>query len=138
MRRSKNNGTFTRWNAMKQKVRRSSYPSDSMVGSREHYAKWNKLGGERQIPYDLIYKWNLINKATSMENITRDFVIKKKLTVTRVEVWGGNGGGGWKGEGLSGTCIKDIWAKPKRGMINGEKWAWLGWGRVVGRKWRQL
>ena len=22
----------------------------------EHYAKWNKPGGERQIPYDLIYK----------------------------------------------------------------------------------
>ena len=22
----------------------------------EHYAKWNKPGGERQIPYDLTYK----------------------------------------------------------------------------------
>ena len=30
--------------------------------SGEHYAKWNKPGGERQIPYDLTYKWNLINK----------------------------------------------------------------------------
>ena len=28
----------------------------------EHYAKWNKPGGERQTPYDLTYKWNLINK----------------------------------------------------------------------------
>ena len=28
----------------------------------EHYAKWNKPGDERQIPYDLTYKWNLINK----------------------------------------------------------------------------
>ena len=27
-----------------------------------HYAKLNKPGGERQIPYDLTYKWNLINK----------------------------------------------------------------------------
>ena len=35
---------------------------DSMDGTGEHYAKWNKLGGERQIPYDLTYKWNLINK----------------------------------------------------------------------------
>ena len=31
---------------------------DSMDGSREHYAKWNKLGGERQVAYDLTYKWN--------------------------------------------------------------------------------
>ena len=36
--------------------------SDSMDGTGEHYAKWNKPGGERQIPYDLTYKWNLINK----------------------------------------------------------------------------
>ena len=35
---------------------------NSMDGSGEHYAKWNKPGGERQIPYDLTYKWNLINK----------------------------------------------------------------------------
>ena len=33
-----------------------------MDGSGEHYAKWNKLGGERKIPCDLTYKWNLINK----------------------------------------------------------------------------
>ena len=35
---------------------------DSMDGTGEHYAKWNKLGGERQIPYDLTCKWNTINK----------------------------------------------------------------------------
>ena len=35
---------------------------NSMDGTGEHYAKWNKPGGERQIPYDLIFKWNLINK----------------------------------------------------------------------------
>ena len=33
----------------------------SMDGSGEHYAKWNKPGSERQIPYDLTYKWNIIN-----------------------------------------------------------------------------
>ena len=32
-----------------------------MDGTGEHYAKWNKPGGEGQIPYDLTYKWNLIN-----------------------------------------------------------------------------
>ena len=30
-----------------------------------HYAQWSKPGGERQIPYDLTYKWNLINKQAS-------------------------------------------------------------------------
>ena len=33
-----------------------------MDGTGEHYAKWNKLDGEKQILYDLTYKWNLINK----------------------------------------------------------------------------
>ena len=35
---------------------------NSKDGTGEHYAKWNKPGGERQIPYDLTYKWNLISK----------------------------------------------------------------------------
>ena len=34
----------------------------SMDGSGKYYAKWNKPGGERQIPYDLTFKWNLIKK----------------------------------------------------------------------------
>ena len=33
-----------------------------MDGTGEHDAKWNKPGGERQILYDLTYKWKLINK----------------------------------------------------------------------------
>ena len=33
-----------------------------MDGTTEHYAKGNKPGSERQIPYDLTYKWNLTNK----------------------------------------------------------------------------
>ena len=35
---------------------------DSMDGTGEPYAKWNKPGGEGQIPYDLTFIWNLINK----------------------------------------------------------------------------
>ena len=35
---------------------------DSMDGTGEHYAKWGKPDGEGQIPYDLTYMWNLINK----------------------------------------------------------------------------
>ena len=34
---------------------------NSMDGTGEYYAKWNKTGGERQRSYDLTYKWNLIN-----------------------------------------------------------------------------
>ena len=35
---------------------------DSMSGSGKHYAKWNKPGNERQIPYDLTMNRNLIDK----------------------------------------------------------------------------
>ena len=35
---------------------------NSMDGPGEHYAKCNKPGRERQIPYDLTHMWNLINK----------------------------------------------------------------------------
>ena len=35
---------------------------NNMCGSGEHYAKLNKPGSERQIPYDFTCKWNLINK----------------------------------------------------------------------------
>ena len=37
---------------------------DSVDGTGEHYAKWNKPGNEGQITYDLTYKWDLINKTS--------------------------------------------------------------------------
>ena len=40
----------------------SSYPFQHHGGSGEHYAKWNKPGGKKQIPYDLTINRNLINK----------------------------------------------------------------------------
>ena len=58
---------------------------DSMDETGEHYANRNKPGSERQIPYDLNCKWNLIEK-TNEKNRTRDMEIKNKLTVTRGEV----------------------------------------------------
>ena len=33
-----------------------------MDGTGEHYAEWDKPGSERQIPYDLTFKWNLMIK----------------------------------------------------------------------------
>ena len=53
----------------------------SMHGTGEHYSP----GSERQISYDLTYKWNLTNKMNKGANRTRDIEIKKKLTVTRRE-----------------------------------------------------
>ena len=38
------------------------------------------------------------------------------------------------GKGCEGTCIKDTWTNPKVGRIEGGRWAWVGWGRGVGRK----
>ena len=34
---------------------------DSIDGSGEHYAKWNKPVRERQIQYDFTHMWNLTN-----------------------------------------------------------------------------
>ena len=42
---------------------------DSMDGTGEHYAKWNKPGGEGKIPCDLTYKRNLVNKIKLMSKI---------------------------------------------------------------------
>ena len=91
----KNHGIFTQWNTMQQKEGAPTL-HDSMDGTGEHYGKWHKPSGERQIPYDLTYKWNLINK-TNKQNITRDTEIKTNLTVPRGEVGGDNGGKRRKG-----------------------------------------
>ena len=62
MSRSKNYGTFTQWNTMQQNKEGAPTLFDSMDGTGQYSAKWNKPGGERQILYDLTCKWNLINK----------------------------------------------------------------------------
>ena len=54
-------GTFTQWNTMQQKEGTCTF-CDSMDGTGEHYAKWNKPVSEGQIPCDLTYERNLINK----------------------------------------------------------------------------
>ena len=102
---------------------------DSMDETGEHYAKWNKSGGKGQIPDDLTYKWNLIKK--TKQNITRGTQIKNKLTVTRVEVGGDNGGNG-------GRVFRNIY----KGHVDKTKGVWdQGWelgmagvGGMVGGK----
>ena len=58
---------------------------NSMDRTGEYYAKLNKPGGEKQIPYDLTYKWNLIIKQPSKQNITTNTEIKNKVILIRVE-----------------------------------------------------
>ena len=42
---------------------------------------FNKPGGEGQIPYDLTFNWNIINRRKkSKQNITRDIEVKNNLT----------------------------------------------------------
>ena len=86
----------------------------SMDETGEHYAKWNKPGGEGQIPYNLTFNWNIINK-------------RKKQRKYNQRHWGweqsssGQGGVGWGQweEGIAGTIIKDTWTK-LGGMVGGE------------------
>ena len=58
-------------------------------------------------------------KQTSKQNITRDIEIKNKLTVTIGEVGGDNGAK--RGKGFSGTTVKETWAKPRGGGIEGRR-----------------
>ena len=55
------------------------------------YAKWNKPDGEGQIPYELTFNWNIINKRKKKQNVTRDIEVKNNLTIARGE-WGGDSG----------------------------------------------
>ena len=83
----------------------------ALDGTGEHFAKWNKPGVKRQIPYDLTYCCNLINK-TSQQNITRDIEVKNKLTVTPRN---GEGIMGEEGEALSRNMCKGPMDKATEG-----------------------
>ena len=61
---SKNHGTFYTMElyAAEKKKELTYTLCNSMDGTGEHYVKCNKPGGEGQIPYDLTFNWNIINK----------------------------------------------------------------------------
>ena len=63
-----------------------------MDGTEDHYAKWNKAGGEGQMPYDLTYKWNLINKTNKQAKYNQSQWNKEQTDITRGEVGGDMGG----------------------------------------------
>ena len=73
---------------------------------REHYAKWNKPGGEGQIPYDLTFNWNIINRRKKQTKYNQRHWSKEQSNNSPGEV----GRGQW-GEGITGTTIKDTWTK---------------------------
>ena len=58
---SKNCSTFTQWNTTQQKEKTPTF-CDSMDVIWEYYDKWYKPVGKRQIPYDLTYKRNLMDR----------------------------------------------------------------------------
>ena len=61
---------------------------ESMNGLGEHYAKWNKPVSERQIPYDLTYMWNLMDK-NKLRKQKQLIDTENRLTAVRAEVgWG--------------------------------------------------
>ena len=125
-------GTFTKWNSMQQKEKGAPTLCDSMDGTGEHYAEWNKPGSERQTPYDLTYKWNLINKTSKQAKYNQSHCNKEQTDSNQ------RGGGrritGEKGKGYQRTSIKDTWTKPKGvGMrVRGED----GWGS--GAWWAEM
>ena len=90
--------------------------NDSKDGTGEHYVKWNKPDGERQMPYELTYKWNLINKTNKQAKYNQRHW-NKEQTDSNQRGGGKEDNKGKKGKGHQGTCIKDTWTKPKRGRI---------------------
>ena len=104
---------------------------DTIDGTGEHYAKWNKPGGERLIPYDLTFKWNLINKTNKWTKQNQRLGNKERTDSNQS---GGEGDNrGKKGKGRQGTCINDPWTKTM-GQRKTEcgRWQWVGQGRVMG------
>ena len=69
-------------------------PSWHMDGTGEHYAKWNKSGGEGQIPYDLTFNWNIINKRKKQAKYNQSLYLYFLKQITKMAFsatsWVGN------------------------------------------------
>ena len=93
-----------------------------MHGTEDYYAKWNKPGGERQIPYDVTYKWNLMNEINE-QNRTRGMETYNRLTAIREE----GGGGDWLRDGEGNICAWPMNLGKGVGIDCGSR-GWAGWG----------
>ena len=96
----------------------------SMDGTGELYAKWNKADSERQIPYDLTYKWNLINKTKEHAKYHQRHW-NKEQTDSNQGVEGGRYQGK-QGEGPSRNMHKGHMDKAKGGRRVGGGDGWGG------------
>ena len=106
-----------------------------MDGTGEHYAKWNKPGGERQIPYDLPYKGKLVNKTKKQVKYNTKHWNKEETESNQKGGLVGILGG--KGQDFWGTYIKDTWRKPN--WVGSRGWVPIaGLGELMGGKWSQL
>ena len=85
---------------------------DSMDGTGEHYAQWNKPGSERQIPYNLIYKWNLNNKTNKQAKYNQRHWNKEQTDSNQRR---GGGHNGEEGAGSSRNMYKGHMDKAKGG-----------------------
>ena len=57
----------------------------NMDGPRDYHTKWSKSERERQIPYDITYRWNLKSDTNYLQNRNRLTDIENKLMVTKGE-----------------------------------------------------
>ena len=69
-----------------------------MEGPRDYHTKQSKSDRERQMPYDIIYMWNLKKKcykSTYIQSRNRPTDIENKLMVAKGERWGRDKIGVW-------------------------------------------
>ena len=89
----------------------------------EHYAKWNKPGSEGQIPYDLTFKWNIINKTEKHTKYNQKHGNKEQTDSDQT-------GLGWEITGESRGRVKSRnMYKGSTGIDNGVGIDWESGGR---------
>ena len=132
----KNCGSFTQWNTTQLKEKGAPNLCNSMDRTGEHYTKWNKTDNERKIPYDLTYKWNLINKTNKWTK--HNYRQGNKEQTDSDQRGAGRSTTGKEGDRSSqGICIKDPRTKTKTEAgwaLKVEGGGWVGQGRVIGVK----
>ena len=77
MNRLRRYGTYTQWNTTQSQQEQNNAICSNMDATRDSHSKWSKSERERQIPYDIIYMWNL-------KHCTNEPVYK---TETTSETW---------------------------------------------------
>lgn len=81
---------------IKKKQEKKRKRKTTMSKDESQKVRWNKPGGEKQVPYDLNYKWNLVNKINERKNWTRDTETWNSLIALGGEEGRENGEWRWK------------------------------------------